>query len=115
MPYKTMTFNTTLQSVVLTSSFASVVDVQHGWRPGFTYEPTMWNPITRSFAADPNLDLTQWPETWRPYVTYSASKKLAEKRLGSYMSRKNQVGILVWCCRLISEGLVCWGFEGRRI
>lgn len=27
---------------------------------------------------DPGLDLSPWPETWRGFITYMASKKLAE-------------------------------------
>lgn len=68
-----------IKSVVLTGSFASVVDVSKGWRPGYTYTPSDWNPITYETASDPKLDLTQWDQTWRLYITYMASKKLAEK------------------------------------
>ncbi|OCL12089.1 NAD(P)-binding protein [Glonium stellatum] len=68
----------TVKSVVITSSFASVADVAYGKRPGYTYSPTDWNPITYAEAADPNLDLTRWPEEYRPFITYMASKKLAE-------------------------------------
>jgi nucleoside-diphosphate-sugar epimerase len=69
----------TLKAVVATSSFVSVFDSAHGFRPGYTYSPDEWNPITYEEVIDPNLDLKRWPETWRPFVTYAASKKLAEK------------------------------------
>ncbi|RFU24818.1 hypothetical protein B7463_g11523, partial [Scytalidium lignicola] len=68
-----------VKSVVITSSFAAVFDPAKGWRKGYTYTLSDWNPITYETAKDPSLDLTRWPETWRPYITYIASKKLAEK------------------------------------
>jgi hypothetical protein len=67
----------TIKSIVVTSSFASVVDVAYWKRPGYTYSSTDWNPITYAEAADPNLDLTRWPEQHRPFITYMASEKLA--------------------------------------
>ncbi|KAF2813493.1 aldehyde reductase II [Mytilinidion resinicola] len=69
----------TLKTVVLTGSFAAVMDVAKHPRPGYTYTSADWNPITRSEAADPGLDLTRWPEVYRPFVTYMASKTLAEQ------------------------------------
>ncbi|KAH8817292.1 ketoreductase [Xylogone sp. PMI_703] len=68
-----------IKSVVVTSSFASVFDPAKGWRKGYTYTSADWNPIDYETAKDRSLDLSQWPETWRPYITYMASKKLAEK------------------------------------
>lgn len=69
----------TVKSVVATSSFVAVFDPAHGFRPGYEYNSNEWLPITYEEAIDPNLDLTRWPEAWRGFVTYSASKKLAEK------------------------------------
>ncbi|KAK5940530.1 hypothetical protein PMZ80_006946 [Knufia obscura] len=68
-----------LQSVVVTSSFAAVMDPMYGLRPGHTYTPEDWNPISYETAADPNLDLSAWSEKYRAFITYMASKKLAEK------------------------------------
>ena len=67
-----------LESVVVTSSFASCFDPAHGLREGYTYTPTDWNPISYEEAADPSLDLDVYPERYRFFVTYMASKKLAE-------------------------------------
>ncbi|KAK9473934.1 NAD dependent epimerase [Dipodascopsis tothii] len=57
-----------VQRVVLTSSFASVLDVARGPGPGFTYTGADWNPLTyeESVKAD-------------PVVAYRGSKKYAEK------------------------------------
>lgn len=69
----------TLKHVVITSCFAAVLDVAAGWRPGYVYGPKDWNPITYEEVRSPDLDLGRWPEPWRWFVTYMASKKLAEK------------------------------------
>jgi NADPH-dependent methylglyoxal reductase len=69
----------TVKSVVVTSSIGAVLDALHGARPGHTYTIADWNPTTWDEAADPNLDLSVYPPLYRGYVTYMASKKLAEK------------------------------------
>lgn len=69
----------TLQSVVITSSFAAVFDAMYGLRPGYTYGPKDWNPIDYKTAVDPKLDLSAWPEPFGVFITYLASKKLAEE------------------------------------
>ena len=69
----------TLKAVVITSSIVTVMDHKYGLRPGYTYTSADWHPITYEQAADPNLDLTQWPEIYRPAIPYIASKTLAER------------------------------------
>ncbi|OIW25842.1 NAD(P)-binding protein [Coniochaeta ligniaria NRRL 30616] len=56
-----------LRRVVLTSSFASHVDLTQGYRPGYTYSEKDWNPQGWETA---ELDSA---------TAYCASKKLAEK------------------------------------
>ncbi|KIM74395.1 hypothetical protein PILCRDRAFT_704037 [Piloderma croceum F 1598] len=68
----------TVKAVVVTSSFGSVFDPKFGWRAGYTYSAE-FNPITFEEAASPDLDLNQYPEPWRPYITYCASKVVAER------------------------------------
>ncbi|KAF2496379.1 NAD(P)-binding protein [Lophium mytilinum] len=68
-----------LKSVVVTGSFAAVMDVAKHPRPGYVYTAADWNPITYAEAADPALDLSRWPAVYRPFVTYMASKTLAER------------------------------------
>lgn len=68
-----------IKAVVVTSSFAAVMDPSHGARRGYTYTPADWNPTTYEEAASPSLDLTKFPPTYAGFVTYMASKKLAEK------------------------------------
>lgn len=69
----------TLKSVVITSSFAAAFDPKQGFRPGYVYSSKDWNPISYSEAADPLLDLNQYPGQWRLWITYLVSKKLAEE------------------------------------
>jgi NADPH-dependent methylglyoxal reductase len=38
-----------------------------------------YNPMTYEEAADPALDMNQFAPQWRPFVTYCASKALAER------------------------------------
>lgn len=68
-----------LQSIVITGSFAAVMDPMQGSRPGYIYTPADWNPMTYEEAADPALDLQSWPKEYRQFVTYMASKKVAER------------------------------------
>jgi len=80
--------SSSLERVVITGSFVSVVDLAQDFRPGYTYTPSDWNPITYEQAADPNLDLTVWSPRWRPFITYMASKKLAEKAAWDFYERE---------------------------
>lgn len=68
-----------LKSIVITGSFASVIDPMQDLRPGYTYTPADWNPLTYEMAADPALNLQRWPERYRHFVTYMTSKKVAER------------------------------------
>ncbi|KAL8277539.1 hypothetical protein RQP46_010094 [Phenoliferia psychrophenolica] len=71
--------SSSVKAVVITSSFGAVFDPAEGWRAGHAYTSEDLNPITFEVAADPKLDLSSYPETWRAFVTYCASKVLAEK------------------------------------
>ncbi|KAJ5330360.1 hypothetical protein N7476_000143 [Penicillium atrosanguineum] len=68
-----------VRSMVITGSFLSAFDPAYSLRPGYTYTPDDWNPISYSEASSQELDLTQWEPLWRPLITYMASKKLAEE------------------------------------
>ncbi|KAK4692840.1 hypothetical protein P7C70_g9045, partial [Phenoliferia sp. Uapishka_3] len=68
-----------VRAVVITSSFGAVFDPKMGWRKGHNYTSADWNPATYEGAADPNLNLMAYPVELRHYVTYCASKVLAEK------------------------------------
>jgi len=58
-----------VKRVVVTSSFAAIVDVLTGKRPGYVYTEADWNPATYNEAKTSSIG---------PFV-YCASKKFAEK------------------------------------
>lgn len=60
-------YGPTVKRVVITSSFASVVDSSKGLRPGYVYTEDDWNPVTYEQGRENAL------------VGYYASKKLAEQ------------------------------------
>ncbi|KAF2488961.1 NAD(P)-binding protein [Lophium mytilinum] len=69
--------DTTVRRVVLTSSFASILDMAQGYRPGYTYTSADWNPMTYAEAA-----VADGP------TAYCASKKLAEEAAWAFMAEK---------------------------
>ncbi|OAL74534.1 hypothetical protein A7D00_0126 [Trichophyton violaceum] len=78
-----------IKAVVITSSFVAAFDARHGFREGYTYSSADWNPISYDEAADPMHDMSQYPEMWRPWITYMASRKFAEKAAWDFY-RKHQ-------------------------
>ena len=58
-----------LRRVVLTASFASILDLSKGNRPGFIYDETVWNPATYEEAKASDSGA----------FTYCAAKALAER------------------------------------
>lgn len=58
-----------VKRVVITSSFASILDLLAGLRPGYSYSEKDWNPVTYQEAADATSGA----------FAYCASKKLAEE------------------------------------
>jgi len=67
----------TVTRVVLTSSFASILDLGQGYRPGYTYTEADWNPISYAEAS-----VADGP------TAYCASKKLAEEAAWKFMNEK---------------------------
>jgi nucleoside-diphosphate-sugar epimerase len=68
--------NPNVKRVVITSSFASMVDLMKGYRPGHTYSEKDWNPVTYEQAlAGPTP------------VAYCASKTFAEKAAFEFVSK----------------------------
>jgi NADPH-dependent methylglyoxal reductase len=65
-----------LERVVSTSSFASILDPDKGNREGYVYDETDWNPMTYEVAAGKD-----------PVTAYSASKALAEKAQWEWMGK----------------------------
>ena len=57
-----------VKRVVIISSFASIMDLRQGNRPGYTYSEKDWNPVTYEQAKSGDV-----------VAAYCASKTLAEK------------------------------------
>ena len=78
-----------INRVVVTSSFASVIDVDRKAPPHFTYTSTDWNPLTYQEAADNNSS---------DVVAYRGSKKFAELAAWDFMEREKPGFDLVTLC-----------------
>lgn len=65
-----------VKRVVITSSFASIVDGAKGTRPGHEYSEADWNPITHEQALE------------NPANGYRASKTFAEKAAWEFLEKE---------------------------
>jgi len=74
---------------VLTSSFASVVDISKSPGPEFTYTGAHWNPLTYEEAVNP---------TTSAVVAYRGSKKFAELEAWKFVEREKPQFDLVTLC-----------------
>jgi nucleoside-diphosphate-sugar epimerase len=74
-----------VRRVLITSSFASIVDMDKNPRPGYTYTEADWNPVTYAKAADPSTDGA---------TAYLASKTLAERAAWDFV-KNNKVNFEV--------------------
>ncbi|TVY49587.1 putative uncharacterized oxidoreductase [Lachnellula occidentalis] len=78
-----------VKRVVVTSSFASLVDISKGGRPGHVYSEKDWNPTTYEVAANKDTNGA---------VTYCASKAFAEKAAWDYVKEhKPQFDVTTVC------------------
>ncbi|KAJ5152766.1 uncharacterized protein N7482_009244 [Penicillium canariense] len=78
-----------VQRIVLTSSFASVVDVDSNPPPSFTYTASDWNPLTYETAIDPKSTSV---------VAYRGSKKFAELAAWDFVENEKPQFDLVALC-----------------
>ena len=65
-----------VKRVVITSSFASIIDGSKGTRPGYTYSEADWNPITEEGALE------------NASTGYRASKTFAEKAAWEFLEKE---------------------------
>jgi nucleoside-diphosphate-sugar epimerase len=70
--------NPTVKRVVITSSFASIIDMDKGARPGYMYTEKDWNPITWEKAASQDTNGA---------VAYCASKTFAERAAYDFVEK----------------------------
>jgi nucleoside-diphosphate-sugar epimerase len=78
----------TVKRVVITSSFASILDLSKGNRPGYTYTDADWNPATYDEALASSDGA----------FVYCASKKLAEEAAWSFVRTKSPGFSLATIC-----------------
>lgn len=81
-------FNPDISRVVITSSFASILDLDQGMRPGYVYTEDDWNPYTYEAAK----------ATPHGPVAYCASKALAEKAAWDWMEQHKPKFSLTTIC-----------------
>ncbi|KAJ5110571.1 hypothetical protein N7532_001106 [Penicillium argentinense] len=79
----------TVKRIVLTSSFASIVDVDSTPSPDFTYTAQHWNPLSYDTAVDPKSTSV---------VAYRGSKKFAELAAWDFVKTEKPCFDLVTLC-----------------
>lgn len=80
----------TVKRVVITSSFASIIDGSKGVRPGHTYSEKDWNPVTHEEALKD------------PSTGYRGSKTFAEKAAWEFVEKeKPNFSISTMCPPLV--------------
>ncbi len=89
--------NPNITRIVLTSSFASVVDINRKAPPYFTYTAADWNPLTYEEAIDKSTNAV---------VAYRGSKKFAELAAWEYIHTKKPSFDLVTLCPPMTFGPV---------
>ncbi|CDK24811.1 unnamed protein product [Kuraishia capsulata CBS 1993] len=84
-----------IKRIVLTSSFASVMDVARGPGPGFTYTGEDWNPLTYEESAKADA-----------VIAYRGSKKFAELEAWNFIKHNKPGFDLVTFCPPMTFGPV---------
>ena len=84
-----------VKRIVLTSSFASVIDIGRNAGPGFTYTAQHWNPLTYEEAVAPGTNAV---------VAYRGSKKFAELEAWNFVEREKPSFDLVTFCPPMTFG-----------
>ncbi|KAJ5220218.1 hypothetical protein N7468_009422 [Penicillium chermesinum] len=94
---KAASTNPSIRRIVITSSFASVVDINRKGPPYFTHTGKDWNPLTYEEAADPATTAV---------VAYRGSKKFAELEAWNYVKNNKPSFDLVALCPPMTFGPV---------
>ncbi|KAF4992327.1 hypothetical protein FDECE_13754 [Fusarium decemcellulare] len=86
-----------IKRVVITSSFASVLDANRRAPPYFTYTGSDWNPLTYEEAIDPATSAV---------VAYRGSKKFAELEAWKFVEERRPAFSIVTLCPPMTFGPV---------
>ncbi|PVH99438.1 NAD dependent epimerase/dehydratase [Periconia macrospinosa] len=90
--------NPGVKRVVITSSFASVLDVNRKSPPHFTYTSADWNPLSYEESIDKDTSAV---------VAYRGSKKFAELEAWNFVKKHNPTFDLVTLCPPMTFGPIC--------
>ncbi|KAL4896845.1 hypothetical protein BDV59DRAFT_169179 [Aspergillus ambiguus] len=85
--------NPGIKRVVITSSFAAMLDLDKGIRPGYIYTETDWHPVDADALS-----------TAEPLKLYLASKTLAEQAAWEFMDQLKPTFDLVTICPPLTYG-----------
>ncbi|CAM1504551.1 Fc.00g021420.m01.CDS01 [Cosmosporella sp. VM-42] len=89
--------NPNIERVVITSSFASVLDANRKGPPYFTYTGADWNPLTYEESVDPATSAV---------IAYRGSKKFAELQAWKFVEEKKPGFDIVALCPPMTFGPV---------
>ncbi|KAH6999586.1 hypothetical protein EDB80DRAFT_896111 [Ilyonectria destructans] len=89
--------NPNIKRVVITSSFASVLDVNRKGPPYFTYTGSDWNPLTYEESVDPATSAV---------IAYRGSKKFAELEAWNFVKQHKPTFDIVTLCPPMTFGPV---------
>lgn len=92
-----------VQRIVVTSSFASVVDLNRRAPPYFTYTGDDWNPLTYEEAVDPASGAV---------VAYRGAKKFSELEAWEFVKTSKPHFDLVTLCPPMTFGPTCHPVDG---
>ncbi|KAM3434658.1 hypothetical protein MY4824_005337 [Beauveria thailandica] len=86
--------------IVITSSFAAVVDPLQGMRPGYSYTEADWNPVTKDMAMGGDGGLA-----------YLASKTMAEKAAWDFVKENKPKFSVATICPPMIYGPIAHGVD----
>ena len=93
-----------IKRIVITSSFASVVDPSQGLRPGYTYTEKDWCPITYEQGAAAKNE---------PITVYRASKVCAERAAWNFLEKEKPAFTIATLCEPRVIGPRVNGFKSK--
>lgn len=97
------TTNSNVQRIVITSSFAAVMDINRKAPPYFTYTAEDWNPLSYEESIDPSTSAVG---------AYRGSKKFAELEAWKYIKEKKPNFDIVTLCPPMTFGPVVHPIDG---
>lgn len=91
-----------IKRIIITSSFASVIDSKYGLRPGYSYTEKDWSPLTYEQGAAAKND---------PPTAYRASKVCAERAAWDFIEKEKPSFTIATICAPMVFGPRLAGFK----